>query len=176
MFNSDGKPRYWLGAYDAWHLAIPVALAGVLAGLAFSPSTGRTPAKPRPAASAPIPMPPTVWIHPTNRLTMPARQFGVLEGQGLPGGTLILRMRQLPNLERELIRRPVGPDGRFSVRLTLFPPGDYGFRAEVVGPDGRSSSTFEVPVTLTPDPVPAPATQSPSSRKATPNRRRPSRS
>ena len=176
MLNSDGKPRYWLGDYDAWHLLIPVALVAAVVALFVLPPTSKPAPKPVASPSIPAPMTPTAWIQPTNRLTIPARQFGALEGRGLPNGALTLWMRQLPNPEVVLARRPVGPDGRFVVRLTGFPPGDYGFRAEVTGPDGRSSSTFEVPVTLTADPAPKPSPKPTATKKAAPNRRRPARS
>jgi hypothetical protein len=164
MFNAEGKPRYWIGSYDSWHLLIPVALAGVVAAWATLPE----PNNPVPAPRLPA-MVPTTWISPAPNASLPARQFGVLEGRGQPGGRVTIWFRQIPNPERRLTESPLLPDGRFVVALTNFPPGTYGFRAEVRTPEGAVSSSFEVPVHLQPPP-PAPA---PLLKQT--NRRRPSR-
>jgi len=164
MFNAEGKPRYWLAGYDIWHLLVPVALAGVLTALAMLPE----PRKPQPAPPPPA-MIPTAWISPAPNSSISARQFGVVEGRGQPGGTVTLWLRQIPNPERPLTERALQPDGRFVIALTNFPPGSYGFRAEVRTPSGGVSSTFEIPIHLQPDP-PVPK---PQQKKTT--RRRPSR-
>jgi hypothetical protein len=161
MLNADGKPRYWLGAYDAWHLAIPAALIVVVAMLLVWPLPA-----PRPRPAPPAAMIPTTWASPSPGSRIVARQFGLVQGEGQPGGRVALWLHQIPNPERLLVERPVGADGRFAFALTNFPPGSYGFRAEVTGPDGRRSSTFEVPVNLLPDP---PAPRPPA--KKTPARR-----
>jgi hypothetical protein len=162
MLNADGKPRYWLGAYDAWHLVIPAALLVVVALLVIWPIPA-----PRPKPAPPVAMIPTAWISPAPGSIIPVGRFGLIEGQGQPGGRLTLWLRQLPNPERVLVERPVGGDGRFSIALTNFPPGSYGFRAEVTAPDGRRSSSFEVPVNLVPNPpAPKPSPSKVPARKA----------
>ncbi len=157
MLNAEGKPRYWLGAYDAWHFVIPLALAAALVAWAVMPA----PPAPKPP---PPPMAPTFITFPPSGVLVRAKQFGVVQGTAQPGARVTLYMRQIPRPEFRLGELPVSPNGTFQFALTNFPPGAYGFRVEAVGQDGRRNSTLEIPVTLIQEPPPAARPQPPARR------------
>lgn len=165
MLNAEGKPRYWLGAYDAWHLVIPVALIAAIVAWAMAPT-------PPPPKRPPPPMATTQITFPPSAVLIRARQFGVVQGTAQPGARAGLFVRQIPLPEKLLAERPVSANGAFQFALTNFPPGNYGFRVEAIAADGRRSGTLEIPVTLTPEPPPQAAQKPQPAVKRPPRRRR----
>ena len=154
MLNAQGRPRYWLGAYDAWHLLLPVALLGVLAVLALAPR----PASPqRVVAAPPPPLTPSSITNPAPGATLRARSFGSIQGTAHPQARVFLFLRQIPHPERVLAETRSATNGLFQFTLAGFPPGDYGFRVEAVATDGRRAASPEIPVRLTTEPTPPPA-------------------
>lgn len=163
MFNAQGKPRYWLGTYDAWHLLIPVALAVVLViwGLAPKPVQTRQ-------TIAPVlaPLTPSTITLPTAGSTLFVRQFSLIQGTSHPHSRVFLFLRQIPNPEQILAETRSGTNGLFQFTMAPFPPGDYGFRVEAVAADGRRAPSTEISVRLTAEPPPPP----PPARKAPTNK------
>ncbi len=152
MFNAQGKPRYWLGTYDAWHLLIPLALIAVFGAWVLMPK----PVAPRRAvAPAPPPLTPSSITHPAAGSTLTVRQFSALQGIGHPQARVFLFLRQIPNPEQLLAETRSGTNGVFQFTMAPFPPGDYGFRVEAVTADGRRAPSPEISVRLTPEPPPA---------------------
>lgn len=153
MLNAQGKPRYWLGAYDAWHLMLPVALAAVLVVWALAP---RPPA-PRRVATAPSPpLAPSSITQPAAGAELRARQFQSIQGVAPPQARVFLFLRQIPRPEQLLGETRSATNGAFLFTMAGFPPGDYGFRIEAVAADGRRSPSPEISVRLTPEPPPTP--------------------
>ena len=163
MFNAQGKPRYWLGTYDAWHLLIPVALAVVLViwGLAPKPVQTR-----RTIAPVLAPLTPSIITQPTAGSTLLVRQFTLIQGTSHPHSRVFLFLRQIPNPEQILAETRSGTNGLFQFTMAPFPPGDYGFRVETVAADGRRAPSTEISVRLTAEPLPPP----PPARKAPTNK------
>jgi hypothetical protein len=160
MFNAQGKPRYWLGSYDAWHLVIPVALIAVLGAWALMPK----PVAPRrTVAPTPPPLTPSTIMVPAAGSTLTVRQFNVIRGNGHPQARVFLFLRQIPNPEQLLGETRSGTNGMFQFTMAPFPPGDYGFRVETVAADGRRSPSPEISVRLTPEPPPAAPKKAPAS-------------
>ena len=139
MLNAQGKPRYWLGTYDAWHLLIPVALAAVLAVWALSPQP--RPARPA-AAVVLVPMAPSAITIPAAGTNLTVRNFTAIQGMCQPQARVFLFLRQIPNPEQLLAETRSDTHGVFRFTMAPFPPGDYGFRVEAVAapatrdPDG----------------------------------------
>jgi hypothetical protein len=163
MFNAQGKPRYWLGTYDAWHLLIPIALIAVLGAWVITP---------KPAAAhrtvAPVlpPLTPSTITQPTAGSTLLVRQFTVIQGLGHPQARIFLFLRQIPNPEQLLAETRSATNGVFQFTMAPFPPGNYGFRVEAVSADGRRSPSPEISVRLMAEPPPAPTQKAPASKAA----------
>lgn len=161
MLDAQGKPRYWLGTYDAWHLLIPVALAAVLGVWALSPR----PRPSRPAAAAlPTPMRPSAITIPMAGTNLTVRQFGTIQGTCQPLARVFLFLRQIPNPEQLLAETRSDTNGVFRFTMAPFPPGDYGFRVEAVAADGRRAPSPEIPLRLTTEPPPLPAKKAPAAK------------
>ena len=163
MFNAQGKPRYWLGTYDAWHLLIPIALIAVLGAWVLTP-------KPKAAhrTVAPVlpPITPSTIIQPTAGSTLLVRQFTAIQGLSHPQARVFLFLRQIPNPEQLLAETRSATNGVFQFIMAPFPPGDYGFRVEAVSADGRRAPSPEISVRLTAEPPPAPTQKAPASKAA----------
>jgi hypothetical protein len=163
MFNAQGKPRYWLGTYDAWHLLIPIALIAVLGAWVITP---------KPAAAhrtvAPVlpPLTHSTITQPTAGSTLLVRQFTAIQGLGHPQARIFLFLRQIPNPEQLLADTRSATNGVFQFTMAPFPPGDYGFRVEAVSADGRRSPSPEISVRLMAEPPPAPTQKAPASKAA----------
>jgi hypothetical protein len=164
MLNAQGKPRYWLGSYDAWHLLIPLALVVVLAAWAMAPK----PAAPRRTVAAVLPpLTPSTILQPQAGSTVLVRQFSAIQGTCHPQTRVFLFLRQIPNPETLLAETRSGTNGVFQFTMAPFPPGDYGFRVEAVATDGRRAASSEISVRLTTEPAPAPP-KKPQGTPATP--------
>ena len=163
MFNAQGKPRYWLGTYDAWHLLIPVALAVVLVIWGLTPKPVQTR---RTIAPVLAPLTPSIITQPTAGSTLLVRQFTLIQGTSHPHSRVFLFLRQIPNPEQILAETRSGTNGLFQFTMAPFPPGDYGFRVETVAADGRRAPSTEISVRLTAEPPPPP----PPARKAPTNK------
>jgi hypothetical protein len=165
MFNAQGKPRYWLGTYDAWHLLIPVALAVVIViwGLAPKPVQTR-----RTIAPVLAPLTPSTITQPTAGSTLLVRQFTSIQGTTHPQARVFLFLRQIPNPEQILAETRSGTNGLFQFTMAPFPPGDFGFRVEAVAADGRRAPSTEISVRLMAEPPPPPPP--PPTRKAPANK------
>jgi len=161
MLNAQGKPRYWLGAYDAWHLLIPVALAAVVAICACSPRA--QPSRPA-VADLPTPMRPSAITIPTAGTNLSVRQFDTLRGTCHPQARVFLFLRQIPHPEHLLAETRSDTQGVFRFTMAPFPPGDYGFRIEVVAADGRRAPSPEIPVRLTTESPQLPSRKSPAAK------------
>lgn len=161
MLNAQGKPRYWLGTYDAWHLLIPVALAAVLAVWALSPQP--RPARPA-AAVVLVPMAPSAITIPAAGTNLTVRNFTAIQGICQPQARVFLFLRQIPNPEQLLAETRSDTHGVFRFAMAPFPPGDYGFRVEAVAADGRRAPSPEIPVRLTTEPPPLPAKKAPATK------------
>lgn len=159
MFNAQGKPRYWLGTYDAWHLLIPVALIAVLGAWALMPKPA---ASHRPVAPPSTPLSPASITVPAAGSTLTTRQLTTLQGTAHPQARVFLFLRQIPNPERLLAETRSGTNGFFQFTMAPFPPGDYGFRVEAVAADGRRAPSPEISVRLTIEPPLVPAKKSPA--------------
>ena len=161
MFNAQGKPRYWLGTYDAWHLLIPIALIAVLGAWVLSP---KPVAAHRTVAPALPPLTPSAITQPTAGSTLLVRQFTAVQGLSHPQARIFLFLRQIPNPEQLLAETRSATNGVFQFAMAPFPPGDYGFRVEAVSADGRRSPSPEISVRLMAEPPPAPTKKSPTSK------------
>jgi hypothetical protein len=163
MFNAQGKPRYWLGTYDAWHLLIPIALIAVLGAWVLTP-------KPATAhrAVAPVltPLTPSAITQPAAGSTLLVRQFTAIQGVSHPQTRVFLFLRQIPNPEQLLTETRSATNGVFQFAMAPFPPGDYGFRVEAVSRDGRRAPSPEISVRLMTEPPPAPTKKAPVSKAA----------
>jgi len=161
MFNAQGKPRYWLGTYDAWHLLIPIALIAVLGAWVLSPNPV---AAHRTVAPVLPPLTPSAITQPTAGSTLPVRQFNAIQGLSHPQARVFLFLRQIPNPEQLLAETRSTTNGVFQFSMAPFPPGDYGFRVEAVSSDGRRAPSPEISVRLMAEPPPAPTKKSPTSK------------
>lgn len=161
MFNAQGKPRYWLGTYDVWHLLIPIALAVVLViwGLAPKPVPAR-----RTSVPALAPLTPSSITQPPAGSTLLVRQFTLIQGTVHPQSRVFLFLRQIPNPEQILAETRSGTNGLFQFTMAPFPPGDYGFRVETVAADGRRAPSTEISVRLIAEPPPPPARKTPANK------------
>ena len=163
MFNAQGKPRYWLGTYDAWHLLIPIALIAVLGAWVLTP---KPVAANRTVVPVLPPLTPSAITQPTAGSTLPVRQFNAIQGLSHPQARVFLFLRQIPNPEQLLAETRSATNGVFQFIMAPFPPGDYGFRVEAVSADGRRAPSPEISVRLTAEPPPAPTKKSPTSKAA----------
>lgn len=161
MFNAQGKPRYWLGTYDAWHLLIPIALIAVIGawGLTPKPATAH-----RTVAPILPPLTPSAITLPTAGSTLLVRQFTAIQGISHPQARVFLFLRQIPNPEQLLTETRSATNGGFQFTMAPFPPGDYGFRVEAVSADGRRAPSPEISVRLITAPPPAPTKKAPASK------------
>ncbi len=163
MFNAQGKPRYWLGTYDAWHLLIPIALIAVLGAWVLTP-------KPKAAhrTVAPVlpPLTPSAITQPTAGSILLVRQFTAIQGLSHPQARVFLFLRQIPNPEQLLAETRSTTNGVFQFTMAPFPPGDYGFRVEAVSADGRRAPSPEISVRLMAEPPAAPTKKAPASKAA----------
>jgi hypothetical protein len=161
MFNAQGKPRYWLGTYDAWHLLIPIALIAVLGAWVLTP---KPIAAHRTVAPVLPPLTPSAITQPTAGSTLLVRQFTSVQGLSHPQTRIFLFLRQIPNPEQLLAETRSATNGVFQFSMAPFPPGDYGFRVEAVSADGRRAPSPEISVRLMAEPTPAPAKKAPASK------------
>ena len=160
MFNAQGKPRYWLGTYDAWHLLIPIALIAVLGAWVLTPKPATAH---RTVAPVLPPLTPSAITLPTAGSTLLVRQFTAIQGISHPQARVFLFLRQIPNSEQLLTETRSATNGVFQFTMAPFPPGDYGFRVEAVSADGRRAPSPEISVRLITAPPPAPAPRQPPS-------------
>ena len=161
---ANGKPRYWLGSYDRWHLLLPLAFLGLLAWLWSFP--------PVPPAAEPAPPPPppplvaTVIDSPQNNAHCRAGRIPDVEGRAQSGSVAVLYYAPAQQPLRELGRMDVSADGRYRFRLAGFPPQLYLLRVVAWTRDGRSSGSPDVSLWVEADPKPA-AGSVPKRRKKT---------
>ena len=163
MFNAQGKPRYWLGTYDAWHLLIPIALIAVLGAWVLTPKPATAH---RTVAPVLPPLTPSAITLPTAGSTLLVRQFTAIQGISHPQARVFLFLRQIPNPEQLLTETRSATNGVFQFAMAPFPPGDYGFRVEAVSADGRRAPSPEISVRLMTEPPPAPTKKAPVSKAA----------
>ena len=166
LFCDDGKPRYWLGTYDAWHLLLPVVLAASVGFLLLNLAPTSKKVTPR----LPPPLPLVIlagWSAPAPGSLLKVSQFNRIQGFGFPNGQVILWMKSGTNLEQKITVQRVQTNGLFTIGLSGFPVGNYRFRAEVIDPINRRSSTPEIPIRILADwpPTNAPVKPSKSARK-----------
>ncbi|KAB2659995.1 MAG: hypothetical protein DVB31_14905 [Verrucomicrobia bacterium] len=152
---ANGKPRYWLGTYDRWHLLLPVAFLGVLAWLwTFPPA----PALPEPVVPvAPPPIAATVIDSPPGNTHFRASRIGDVEGRAQPGSVVVLYYAPAQLALRELGRMEVPADGRYRFRLAGFAPQFYTLKAVAWTRDGRSSQSADLYLWIDADPRPTPS-------------------
>lgn len=163
MFNAQGKPRYWLGTYDAWHLLIPIALIAVLGAWVLTP---KPVAAHRTVVPVLPPLTPSAITQPTAGSTLLVRQFTAIQGLSHPQARVFLFLRRIPNPEQLLAETRSATNGVFQFTMAPFPPGDYGFRVEAVSADGRRAPSPEISVRLMAEPPPAPTKKAPTSKAA----------
>lgn len=159
---ANGRPRYWLGAYDAWHLLLPVAFIGVLAWAWTLPPV---PVPVEPVRPAPPPMAQAAIESPVNGAQFRASRIGDVEGHAQPGSVVVLQFAPAQQAWRELGRAEVGADGRFRFRLAGFAPGLYALKAAAWTRDGRVSESPAVDLWVVADP--RPATPAPARKRRT---------
>ncbi|MSU31756.1 MAG: hypothetical protein EXS25_03660 [Pedosphaera sp.] len=150
LFGDDGKPRYWLGTYDAWHLLLPIVLVASVGFLLLKPASTIKKVTPR----LPPPLPLVIlagWSAPAPGSLIKVSQFNQIQGSGFPNGQVILWMKSGTNLEQKITVQRVQTNGLFSIGLSRFPVGNYRFRAEVIDPINRRSSTPEIPIRILAD-------------------------
>lgn len=133
MFRDDGKPRYWIGWYDHWHIVLPLVLAAVLFWLLFTtqcrPPTQRSHSRTTINTSTPPPtlrsQAPTIIRSPyIGQIMWPSRMSDA-EGTSEPRARVRLFLGQ-----RKLGETYAGSDGHWRFQLANFPPGTYQARAE----------------------------------------------
>lgn len=163
MFNAQGKPRYWLGTYDAWHLLIPIALIAVLGAWVLTP---KPVAAHRTVVPVLPPLTPSAITQPTAGSTLLVRQFTAIQGLSHPQARVFLFLRRIPNPEQLLAETRSATNGVFQFTMAPFPPGDYGFRVEAVSADGRRAPSPEISVRLMAEPPPTPTKKAPTSKAA----------
>ena len=155
-------PPYWMGWYDRWNVALPLAFVGLLAWVLALPRDV-APARPAeaqaPARPVPPPLSPTTMDTPANGSRWRADQPVDVLGRAQAGATVVLAFSTAPSLERrELARAVVGADGRYGFRISQFPPGQHVLQATAWAGDGRSAASAPVDVWVT-DGRPAAADQ-----------------
>ena len=88
---ANGKPRYWIGSYDPWHLLLPVAFFGVVAWMCTFPAV---PMDLEPVRTvAPPPMSATSIESPASNSHFRASRIGDVEGRAQPGTLAVLYTR-----------------------------------------------------------------------------------
>ncbi len=131
-------PRYWLGWYDRWNLALPVLLVSVAAWVATLPRPVAPPTPPAPVQPAVLPMQSTTMDAPPNGSRWRTDQEFDVTGRAHPGAWVILAYSTAPSLERrELARMMAGPDGAYRFRVSRFPAGQHVLQAVAQMADGR---------------------------------------
>ena len=128
---SDSRlPPFWMGWYDRWNLALPLALVGVATWLFTLPRPVAPPTPPPQARPAVPPMQPTYMESPPNGSRWRSDQGFDVMGRAHPGSLVVLAYSTAPSLERrELSRMPVGPDGVYRFRISRFPAGQHVLQA-----------------------------------------------
>jgi hypothetical protein len=184
MFE-NGRPRYWIGWYDRWHLILPVLLAGAAvalwmqprlpvtdtvppvngryldgSGVGLRPSGGGGPSTPLGSATPFIPtqMRPTTLESPQNGKGFFQSRLSDAEGRAEPGSTVYLDYADQDLVWHGLGTMTADAEGRYRFQLRNFPPGHYRLRARAVTPTGQVSESGENMITITPDPTKAPRT------------------
>jgi len=136
---SDSRlPPFWIGWYDRWNLALPLAVVCVAAWLLTLPRPV-TPPTPPPEARPPAPpMQPTSMETPPNGSRWRMDQGFDVMGRAHPGSLVVLAFSTAPSLERrELSRMTAGADGIYRFRISRFPAGQHVLQAVAQLPDGR---------------------------------------
>jgi len=163
MFE-NGRPRYWIGWYDRWHLALPLLLAGALVAVwrLPAPVTQSLPVARRGTmpvrvggSTVPSPLPPmapTTLLSPLNGKGFFQSRIPDAEGQAEPGSMVLLEYAGLDLVWHELSRMPADTTGRFQFHLRNFPPTSYRLRARAFASNGLSSASGEVMITVAADP------------------------
>lgn len=142
----NGRPRYWIGWYDRWHLALPVATVASAVWLFLQPR----PIQPNvrnepPPSSRVVPLGPVTIESPVSGIQVRTDQFTDVEGRAEAGTTVVLFYSQGPSLEKkELTRVRVGAEARYRFRISRFPPGWYVLQAVSYAGDGRVASSTPI--------------------------------
>lgn len=154
MFRDDGKPRYWIGWYDRWHILLPIALATVLFWLLFAPRSrpvpGRFHSGATNSASTPLPAlrsqsPTTIRSPYPGQIMWPSRMSDA-HGTSEPRALVRLFLGQ-----RKLGETYAETNGHWRFQLANFPPGNYRARAEAwTGLQAIPSQEIEFTVTREP--------------------------
>ncbi|MFM7100214.1 MAG: hypothetical protein ACKO3N_03485 [Verrucomicrobiota bacterium] len=149
----DGRPRYWIGWYDRWHLLPLAALVGLLAWLGTRP---RLVVRPLPVAPRLEPVAP--GLQPT-RLETPlaggswkSSQTLDVTGRAEPGTRVVLFHAGPGRPEAALAQTVADAAGRFRFALSGLTTGDQTLRAVAYSPDGRFAPSLPVPFSVVAEP------------------------
>ena len=150
--NASRMPPYWIGWYDRWNLALPVAFAAVLAWVLTLPRpvAPMVAAPPTPVRPALPPLQPTTLESPANGARWRTDHGIDVLGRAHPGATVVLAYSTAPSLDRrELGRIRAADDGRYGFRISRFPAGQHVFQVTAWTIDGRMSASPPVDVWVT---------------------------
>jgi hypothetical protein len=150
MWN-QGRPRYWIGSYDRWHLVLPVAFVAVLFLMGWLPAP--------PVVIPPRPVAPRILAEtridsPLTGSRFQGNRIGDVTGRAEPGSTVVLFYATARQPWRELGRKVVGADGWYGFQVSGFAPGQYTLKASAWAPDGRSRESAAVEVGVVAEPAP----------------------
>ena len=152
--SASRMPPYWIGWYDRWNVALPLAFLGLLAWVLTLPRPVAAPAGAG-VASAPARRPaaamqPTTMESPANGSRWDVDRVVDVVGRAEPGSTVVLAFLTAPSADwRELARATAGADGRYGFWITRFPPGHHVLRATAWAMNGRTSESALVDVSVT---------------------------
>lgn len=148
----DGRPRYWIGWYDRWHVPVVAGFLALAGWLAWQP---RPVVKAAPVVAAPIPVP--APLHPTLLDSPPAggswkpsQRLDVV-GRAHPGTRVVLFHSGTGRPESALAQTVADPQGRFRFALAGLSAGEHTVWAVAYAADGRWSRSLPVPFTVVPE-------------------------
>lgn len=149
----DGRPRYWIGWYDRWHLVPLAALVGLLAWLGTRPRpvVRPLPVAPRLEPVAPV-LQPTLLETPLSGGSWKSSQVLEVAGRAQPGTRVVLFHASPGRPEAALAQTVADAAGRFRFALSGLTAGDQTLRVVAYSHDGRFAPSVPVPFSVVPDP------------------------
>lgn len=146
-----GRPRYWIGWYDRWHLILPAMCLGLALWLVSRPEwgarQGSRPPTPGGERAQGIPLPPlapTVIDSPLTGSRVRVGSVLDLRGRAAAYSKVRLFYRGEDGAEEVLAENDVDEFGRFRFELTGFGMGRCQLRIVATASDGRQQSSLPV--------------------------------
>lgn len=141
----NGRPRYWIGWYDQWHVVLPMALVATIGWLAMQPRPIQSSLDTAPVPTRVVPLGTVTIESPVSGVQVRPDQATDIEGRADSGTTVVLFYAPGQSLEKkELTRVRVGAEARYRFRISRFPPGWYVLQAVAYAEDGRAAASAPI--------------------------------